>query len=154
MARRRLPDRKGNEVRGTGEQTVLIVRLALGGVFLYAGAAKIGNLTAFAGDIAAYRLLPHFANYLAAALLPWLEALCGLLLVIGWRVRGALAIITLLTAVFMAALASVLVRGLDIDCGCFRHGGAKTPAWLALGRDSLLLFAAVALLRTTGERKQ
>jgi putative oxidoreductase len=141
-------------VRGKGEQAILFVRLALGGVFLYAGAAKIGNLTAFAGDIAAYRLLPHFANYLAAALLPWLEALCGLLLITGWRVRGALVTITLLTAVFMAALASVLVRGLDIDCGCFRHGGAKTPAWLALGRDSLFLVAALALLRTTGERKR
>jgi len=141
-------------VREKGGLAVLFVRLALGGVFLYAGAIKIGNLTAFAGDIAAYRLLPHFANYLAAALLPWLEALCGLLLITGWRIRGALAIITLLTAVFMAALASVLVRGLDIDCGCFRHGGAKTSAWAALGRDALLLVAALVVLRKTGERKQ
>ena len=154
MARRRLSDGRGNAVRGQGEQAVQFVRLALGGVFLYAGTAKIGNMTAFAGDIAAYRLLPHFANYLAAAILPWLEALCGLLLITGWRVRGALATITLLTAVFMAALASVLVRGLDIDCGCFRHGGAKTPAWLALGRDSLLLVASLVVLRTTGERKR
>jgi putative oxidoreductase len=154
MARRRLSDGRGKAVRIKGEQAVLFVRLALGGVFLYAGAAKIGNLTAFAGDIAAYRLLPHFANYLAAAILPWLEALCGLLLITGWRVRGALGTVTLLTAVFMAALASVLVRGLDIDCGCFRHGGAKTSAWVALGRDALLLVAAFALLRKTANRQK
>ncbi|MCM2356907.1 MAG: DoxX family membrane protein [Geobacteraceae bacterium] len=131
-----------------------LLRLALGGVFLYAGAVKIGDLSGFAGDIAAYRLLPHFGNYLAAAVIPWLEALCGVLLITGWRVRGAASLIMALTLVFMAALASVLVRGLDIDCGCFRHGGAKTSAWTALGRDSLLLAATIVLLRkTTNQQK-
>ena len=134
------------------DQAVLLVRVLLGGVFLYAGAVKIGNLSAFAGDIAAYRLLPHFANYLAAAIIPWLEALCAFLLIIGWRTRGALATVMLLTVIFMAALASVLVRGLDIDCGCFRHGGAKTSAWQALARDALLLAAALLVFLKGGKR--
>lgn len=47
----------------------------------------------------------------------------------------------------MAALAPTIIRGLDIDCGCFRHGGEKTSAWTALGRDALLFVAALMLLR-------
>lgn len=139
-------------MRGKGEQAVLLVRLLLGGVFLYAGAVKIIDPVAFAGDIAAYRLLPYFGNYLAAAVIPWLEALCGLLLITGWRARAAASLILALTLVFMATLASTIVRGLDIDCGCFRHGGAKTSAWAALARDALLLAAALILLRKTGKR--
>ena len=125
----------------------LIIRLVLGGVFLYAGFVKIADPTAFAGDIAVYRVLPYFGNYLAAAILPWLEALCGLLLIVGFRTRGAAAVILVLTSIFMAALVSTIVRGLDIDCGCFRQGGEKTSAWTALGRDALLLAAAFMVLR-------
>jgi uncharacterized membrane protein YkgB len=98
-------------------------------------------------------LLPYFGNYLAAALLPWLEAICGLLLIVGIRTRAAAGIFIGLTAVFMAALALTLIRGLDIDCGCFRHGGTKTPAWAALGRDALLFAAALVVYRKSGRKR-
>ena len=61
----------------------LALRIVLGGVFLYAGGLKIADPAAFAGSVAAYKLLPTFGNYLVAATLPWVEVLCGLLLVIG-----------------------------------------------------------------------
>lgn len=141
-------------MRGKREMILLLVRLALGGVFFYAGAVKIADPTAFAGSIAAYRILPYFGNYLAAAMIPWLEALCGLLLIAGFRTKAAASLIALLTLVFMAALVSTIVRGLDIDCGCFRHGGAKTSAWTALVRDSLLLAAAFVLLRKAKSRQE
>ena len=136
-------------MRPSRENLYLVARLALGGVFLYAGCVKISDPSAFAGEIAAYRLLPYFGNYLAAAIFPWLEALCGLLLIVGIRTRAASGIIIGLTAVFMAALASTLIRGLDIDCGCFRHGGKKTSAWIALGRDVLLFAAALVVYRNS-----
>jgi putative oxidoreductase len=134
-------------VKTKGEVIPLILRLVLGGVFLYAGVVKIADPTRFAGEIAAYRLLPYFGNYLTAALLPWLEMLCGVLLIAGFRTRGAAVILLVLTSVFMAALASTIVRGLDIDCGCFRHDGTKTSAWTALGRDALLFAAALFVMR-------
>lgn len=136
-------------MRTRGEQALLFIRLVLGGVFLYAGVIKIADPQAFAGSIAAYRILPYFGNYLAAAVIPWLEAICGLLLIAGYRTKAAASLIALLTLVFMAALASTIARGLDIDCGCFRHGGEKTSAWTALGRDTLILAAALVLLRNT-----
>lgn len=123
----------------------LFLRVGLGLVFLYAGILKILDPVAFAASVAAYKILPYNLNYLVAATLPWVEFACGLLLVTGYRVRAASGIIIAMNLVFMVALASTIVRGLDIDCGCFRQGGEKTSAWIALARDTVFLAAAIFL---------
>lgn len=126
---------------------VMLLRIALGGVFIYAAVPKIADPVAFAGSVAAYRVLPYFWNYVAAAVLPFLELICGVLLVLGIRVRTGALIIGVLNLVFMVALASAMVRGLDIDCGCFRQGGEKTAPWIAFARDAVFLAMAAAVLR-------
>jgi uncharacterized membrane protein YphA (DoxX/SURF4 family) len=137
---------------GRRKALILLIRLALGGVFLYAGIIKIADPVAVAGSVAAYRILPYFGNYLAAAVIPWLEVICGILLITGWRTRGAAAMVLILNLLFMTALASSLVRGLDIDCGCFRQGGEKSSAWIALLRDCFFLAGAVILLLSSTKR--
>jgi putative oxidoreductase len=129
-------------------------RIALGGIFIYAALLKIADPVAFAGSVAAYRILPYFGSYLAAATLPFLELTCGLLLVSGYRVRGGAVIIAGLNLIFMVALASAIVRGLDIDCGCFKQGGAKTSPWLALGRDAVFLLMSCYLIRKEKKAKE
>lgn len=99
--------------------------------------------------MAAYQLLPYAGNYLVAAILPWIEAICGLLLVTGWRARSAAALVAAMNMLFIVLLFSTVARGLDIDCGCFRQGGEKTTAWTAIFRDILLLVAAVFVFRKT-----
>lgn len=123
------------------------VRISLGAVFIWAALPKIADPAAFAGSVAAYRILPYFGSYLAASVLPFLELICGLLLVCGRRVRTGALIIGALNLLFIAALASAIVRGLDIDCGCFRQGGEKTTPWLALGRDVVFLAMTALVLR-------
>ena len=124
----------------------LALRIVLGGVFLYAGGLKIADPAAFAGSVAAYKLIPTFGNYLIAATLPWVEVLCGLLLVTGYRVRAGATLILLMNLVFVVALTSAIIRGLDIDCGCFRQGGPKTSPWIALLRDLAFIAGIVVLL--------
>jgi uncharacterized membrane protein YphA (DoxX/SURF4 family) len=124
------------------------VRIALGGIFIYAALLKISDPVGFAGSIAAYKILPYFASYLTAATLPFLELICGILLVIGYRVKGGALLIGLMNLVFIVALASAIVRGLDIDCGCFKQGGAKTSPWLALLRDLVFLAMTAVVLKT------
>lgn len=117
-----------------------LARLFLAGVFIYAGWVKMRDLTAFAGHIAAYQILPYAGNYLVAATLPYIEFLAGVLLLLNRRIRPALVVLGGLLLVFMAALASVLVRGLEIDCGCFDPGGGQdVSAETALWRDAGLL---------------
>ena len=124
-------------------------RLVLGGLFLYAGLVKAGDVTTFARDVANYKILPYSWNYLVAATLPYIEFLAGLLLLANRRVRPAALVTGGLTAVFMLILASVVTRGLDIDCGCFRPGGHTTAAQ-ALWRDAGILLLSLVTYRLRG----
>lgn len=121
-------------------------RLLLGGLFCYAGLIKAVDVTAFAGNVANYLILPYKLNFLVAALLPYVELAAGLLLLVGRQVRPALLLIVGMNGIFMVALVSVILRGLDIDCGCFRvNGDGHTSAQMALLRDvGIMLLAAVA----------
>lgn len=130
------------------------VRICLGAIFIYAALPKIADPVAFAGSVANYQLLPYFWSYLVAAVLPFLELGCGLLLVSGYRAKSAALLIALLNLAFMAALVSVILRGLDIDCGCFRQGGGKTSPWLALARDALFLAMAATAIWSESKREQ
>ena len=125
---------------------IAIIRIVLGAIFLYAGVIKAMDTTAFAGSIAAYRILPYFGNFLAASILPWLEIFCGVLLVTGWRARTAATLTVLLNLLFIAEMISAVARGLEIDCGCFRQG-AKDPPLLAIIRDFLFILMAWVILR-------
>lgn len=123
----------------------LSARLLLGGVFLWAGVVKALDPLSFARSVAGYQLLPQLGNLLVAAALPWVEIVVGTLLVAGRLVRPAALVAAWLNLLFMAAIVSVLARGLNVDCGCFGHDRA-TPPELALLRDLLLLAAALWLL--------
>ena len=96
-----------------------LCRFFLGGLFLWAGGTKIVNPHDFANIIANYQLLPDFAVNVTAVWLPWIEVLCGILLIGGIWVEGSLVVINTLLIVFIAALISNWVRGIDVDCGCF-----------------------------------
>jgi putative oxidoreductase len=121
------------------------LRLGLGGVFLAAGALKFSDPTSFALEIHNYQLLPDLAPLLAATL-PAVEIVLGLALVAGprpWMRAGAFAS-TLVLLVFTLAVASVVARGVNIDCGCFGEGSGPVTMWTVL-RD-VVLVAAGALL--------
>ena len=97
----------------------LLVRVALGLVFLFSAWPKIDDPPGFAEMIWNYRILPgSFVNPLAM-LLPWLELAAGVALVSGLLRKGAALLIGLLLLIFMAALATDLARGIAVDCGCF-----------------------------------
>ena len=124
-----------------------ICRLVLGVLFLYAGGLKSNNVVAFARDVANYQILPYAWTYLVAATLPYIEAVAGLLLLFNRKVRPAALVISILTFIFMLALASVVARGMEIDCGCFNPGQGHTSAAVALLRDVGILLLALLTLR-------
>jgi putative oxidoreductase len=105
-----------------------ILRLLAGGIFVVAGVLKVLDPAHFAADIDHFRLLKYFAVAPLALYLPWLEIICGLAVFVNtWR-RSALVLLLALTIVFIAAITSAWMRGLDIRCGCF---GAASTAPLA-----------------------
>lgn len=133
-------------MKRSGRLTYHLCRLLLGGVFVWAGGVKAFDVPVFAGQVAAYQLLPYAWNYAVAAMLPYVELLSGLLLLANLRVKPATLLLILLNGIFIVVLASVLVRGLNIDCGCFGPDAGTTP-WQALARDGVLLALAAAIYR-------
>ena len=133
-----------------------VCRLTLGGIFLYAGLIKAWDVVAFAGSVANYQIpfLSYHLNYLVAASLPYVEMAAGLLLLINRQVRPAALLLGVLDIIFMVALVSVLIRGLDIDCGCFRPGSeGHTTAQAALLRDvGILALAAVSFFQPSWKK--
>ena len=120
----------------------LVLRVYLGGVFIYASMHKINYPAEFAESIAAYQLVPYWALNPLALLLPWLELLGGVLLVLGVRTRAAAAAVGGMLAVFSLSVLVTLLRGIPVGCGCF--SSVEEPlGWDTLVRDLLWLAMAV-----------
>jgi len=128
---------------------MLLVRLALGGVLFYAGFAKLRSGYQFAEAIANFQMLPAQPNQIMAVVLPWVEVAVGLLLVFGLWARAAGILAALMFSAFLVAVSVALVRGLDIECGCFGTGSASRVGFHALAFDLAWLAASVAVLCAT-----
>jgi len=99
-----------------------VSRIVLAAVFLVYGASKIPNLDDFARSIENYRLLPEALVNALAITLPWIEVIAALALLFRRLAPGAVVTIGGMTLVFIVAIISALVRGLDINCGCLDTG--------------------------------
>lgn len=127
-------------------------RLVLGGVWIWAGAAKATDLDASVRAVRAYQLLPDGVATVVGAGLPWLEIVLGVLLIAGVAVSFGSLFSAALLVIFLIGIVSAAARGLRIDCGCFGSGGELDPDQstaytVEILRDSALLLVALALAR-------
>lgn len=109
----------------------LAARVIVGAVLIYAGATKAAApAEEFALVIQSYSVpgLPLSMILPLAGLLPWLEMLVGWALLLGVETTAAAAAAGAMFALFLAALGSVLARGIPIpNCGCFGDAMHFTP---------------------------
>jgi hypothetical protein len=102
---------------------------------------KIASPGAFAHEIYNYKILPPWAINPVALTMPWIQLFSGLCLILNRGARAGGVLILGMMIAFQIALASALIRGLNISCGCFKSGGSPAT-WLTFGRDFLLLALA------------
>lgn len=104
--------------------------------FIFASLDKIANPASFAKDISNYEITPYWINNLVALTLPWVELICGILIIVGLflfinkksnfiDVPNNIIILMLLWFVFILSIA--VYKGLDIDCGCGISEDKTTP---------------------------
>jgi len=133
------------------DHAVLVLRLLLGGIFIVAGASKIGHGAEFAAQIAGFRILPQLVIAPMALALPFLEVLLGGYLILGLFTRAAGWIAVLLLALFDAAIASAVIRGMTVSCGCFGPNDTTVTTWAEVARDAFFVLLAVFVaLRAPG----
>jgi uncharacterized membrane protein YphA (DoxX/SURF4 family) len=143
----------GNGAASAAAHGVLyhLLRLGLGGLFVYAGFIKLLDPGAFARSLAQFDLAPEPLLPILALGLPALEVLAGAGLI--FRVRGSLTLTSGLLGLFLLALGYAVLMEMDIDCGCFTAAdlAVKTGVKTALLRD-LFMAAALGLLFWRGRR--
>ncbi len=126
-----------------------VARALIGGILIYAGFMKaVGPSAEFAAVIAAYKIIPAALVTPLSIAIPYAEMWVGLFVLFGLYTRQAALTATLLFSVFLMALLSVLLRGIDLaSCGCFGPE-AISPRYTIL-MDGILLALSVFLLRQT-----
>lgn len=123
---------------------VHVLRWLAGGVFIYAGVLKALDPAQFTTDVDHFRLLPYAGSAAIALYLPWLEIFAGAALITGFWRAGAAQVLAALLLIFLVALVSAWVRGLDIACGCFGRALDNGNFALSIAID-LALLAALAI---------
>jgi len=131
---------------------IFVSRIVIGVILIYAGVNKSSNPNEFASAIDNYHLLPFGSENLVAIIMPWIEILAGIGLILGIYVNGSALIAFVMFGIFIIAIASALVRGYNIECGCGIKAGDMVGidkilentvyfalAWLILKRKSRAL---------------
>ena len=122
---------------------MLLTRLGLGGVLIYAGAVKVPEPAAFTDAIANFEILPHLGNQIVAYTLPWAEIVIGLLLICGLWLRVSAGMTVLMLLGFGGAVIFALARGLDIECGCFGTDDYARVGFSVLAIEAAMIIAGV-----------
>lgn len=145
------PRRPGWLARASG----LIARLTLASMFLYTGLVKALHPADFLKLLHEYHFTSQpFLLNLVAATLPWIEVVCGGLLLLGVAVRGtALLLLLQLIAFTIAVIGRALaIHGggdlpfcaIRMDCGC--GTGEVNVCHKILENGVLILFATLLLV--------
>jgi hypothetical protein len=129
----------------TMELLYRLCRWTLGGIYIYAGGAKLLEPEIFAVLIDAYGIVPEGLLMPVAIGLPFLEVIAGFGLL--FDIRGSLALITVLLVLFMMVLGYGIWMGLDVDCGCFGPEDPEAEAFhglrLSLFRDLVMMAGVI-----------
>ena len=122
----------------------VLLRLAMGSLFLYAAGDKLLHPDQFAEMLVDYRLLPLETVNWVAVWLPMLEAVLGVVVLLGAWVRPAALLMSGLLALFLLGIVSTLLRGLAVDCGCFStQATGEGRTWLSLWQEGLMLLVCL-----------
>ena len=132
-----------------------VIRIVIGIVFIYASFYKIISPFDFAKSIRNYDMMPIELVNLPAIILPYLEFICGILLITGKMRKGTSFWMIIMLVGFIIGLTQAYMRGLDINCGCFNpleNASSKSEILVRIVEDFLML-AGVLIYMIFGRKK-
>ncbi len=123
----------------------IILRILLAMVFIITGISKIVIPIDFAKNISNYDMLPNFLVNIVAIVLPWIELISGLMLLLGIRIKANTILMIIMLLIFNIAICTAMVRGLDIDCGCYADITQQSVGFKKLLENFGLILIALLL---------
>lgn len=88
-------------------------------LFLWAGIVKLMNPGAFVMALTNYHILPLGLTPFLAYIIPLSECLLAILLITPTRSFWPILTVGLFSSIFLIFNASAMIRGIDLECGCF-----------------------------------
>ncbi len=128
---------------------IVVIRIVLGSVFLWASFDKIIDPAKFARSITNYHVFPYGIENTIAIVLPWLELFIGSGLILGVMVDGSIVITSVLLILFNLMIAQAILRGFNIECGCGLKEGQLVGIEKILENFVLLGGAYIRYIRET-----
>ncbi len=126
---------------------VFALRVSLGALLVVAGILKaLDGPTAGASLVAGYRMVPAPLVAPVGVALPYLEIFLGTYLVLGLFTRPVAAVVTLQFGAFAIAVASLVIRHIPANCGCFGSAIPTPPTWAHVAADLALAAVAAAIV--------
>ena len=129
----------------------LVLRIALGALFLASGIAKLLYPNDFLNNLAIFSFLPQSLLDIIGATLPFIEIGLGCLILSGFCRKPAALSSALVALAFVGANAFSLLSNYQPGCGCF--GQVRIARWQVLILDVVMLLMALAQLAPRHVRK-
>lgn len=134
----------------------LVIRLITGGLLLYSGWLKLGDLNNFANTLDTMQLPVLSTNpallVLFAESFPWFELGLGALLLSGLAARPAALVAGALFLAFTLLLATLRLQGFEGECGCLGPLLSSRIGWLHVGLDALVAGACFRIVFETAQK--
>lgn len=130
---------------------LFILRIIIGSAFILASYTKILDVQHFKAVVTEYQILPDSLVPLTAVVLPWLEFICGVMLILNIHTQSNALIVITILFIFIYGLTNNLYRGLVHDCGCFDFltqwfGIKEEISFSQIIRDLILMLLTLPLL--------
>ena len=133
----------------------IFLRLWIGVLLCYSGVEKLRAFLWWRDDILVHlAVVPDGLLSLGAAALPGIEVVTGAVILIGFWKRAAAYSALLLFGVFALSLSSVIIRGIDADCGCFGPDSSYPISWAGVVRNMFFMALCYLLSVLPSEMKE
>jgi len=119
----------------------LLLKIILGGIFIYAAVPKIYAPQVFFLDVLGYHITGTALAKIIAIWVPWIELISGIGIILNLWYPASLRIVQGLLTLFIIVMIITLIRGITTDCGCFGTAGGQVSWWHVIGDVVLLLVA-------------
>jgi putative oxidoreductase len=125
---------------------ILPLRFYIGALFVYASIHKIQEPANFAEMIAGFEVLPYWSINVVAVFLPWVELWGGVYLLLGMFVRSSALVLGMLLVAFSVATLLNVLRGSNINCGCFLENANHPITGWSVARDVVWLVMTTTIV--------
>ena len=98
---------------------MITFKILIGLVFILSSVTKVFYPEEFSKAIGSYKMLPETVLFPLAVVIPWLQFICGILLLADVYAKSSAFILSGLLVVYTIAITQAWLRGFDMECGCF-----------------------------------